>query len=56
MTNFDDPATSRSYRTTRDAYGYSLYPEKRNRDWLLMVGAVVLVVALAVVLILKISP
>lgn len=39
----------RAYRTTREAYGYSLYFEKRNLDWLWIVGAIVVIVAVVVV-------
>lgn len=49
MMHPDDPFSMRAYRTSREAYGTSLYFPKRSKDWLWMVGAVAVVVVLAVV-------
>lgn len=48
MMHPDDPFAMRSYRTSREAYGTSLYFPKRNYDWLYLVGAVFAVAVLAV--------
>lgn len=51
MIDFDDPATSRSYRTTKEAYGVWLYVEKKNHDWAWTLGAAAFFVAIAVMVV-----